>query len=352
MKKFLPALLLLSSQAHALTAKELYFRCMENESTFSTCVSQELQKDKSGLRKNFEDKLAKQQDFLRSKDSRLLSNSCQTTHLNFKRDGKANRWAIEKCGKEGDCQLLSQEVGLLVDESQKNEILSEFSTFTKSKNIFGVEVQEMHPEKDALPKSCATKGAQCFLLFQKFLGYPPTSDMSYGVQGLKVETINPAPNQNIFANEASKGPRFHLQINVTFIFPSKTLQSRLPSLFSQRKTSLLAKVFDKASSEAEMQTWVFNIQLLNLLQKRISQGNGSFSFSFFKENGICADEIYQINRARRGMNIYEALLFRTKDESHDLTHTVGGALKNVGNGFTQVVTGFVKEQTKNIQSAD
>lgn len=331
-----------SPSSHAITAKELYFKCIKSElpnENFRLCVGRELKSDRSGLRQDFERRWKEQQAFLRSKDDSLTARKCQASHLEFRKTRNQDLWSVFSCSRGGECTELSQVLGLQLTEAQQDEIYAEFKN-VKNHKWLGLEFQTTSIPHDALSKSCKLKQGMCHKVFKKLVGFSPVLDESFGIGGAKNTRLEPSQGDLV----QGKGAQYLIENKIRFTFPKKILVDRSTEIFSNRGTSFLANWIDKMQSEEEMRLWIFNTHLTSLLSEKLRKEMNSFSFTFHNTKGICADEVFQLNRTRRGMSIQEALLFRKKDESQDLAHSIGGALKAVGGGFTRVVTGFLKDQ--------
>ena len=329
--------------AHAETAKELYFRCEKAQNkklTFNRCVSEGLLADRKGLQADFKKRLEAADRFNKSGDTSLLDRSCSTDYLKFTKE--KNRLRLFTCNERGECTPLTVNYSLILTEAQHDEIVRQTADIKKV-TILGQEIIFSAGKVNAIPASCASPQGLCYKLFEKALGFSPEYDMTIGSNGTDFKRVDPSANDQIQGKKAY----YQIQRRLFMSAPIAIYKARLPDLFSKRGTSLLAGLVDKLTSDEKIARVIYNIQMTNVLSKRLQEFASSrqkeLRFVYLSENGLCSDTIHQ-DHLRPGMSIQEALIFRAKDESGDLTHTVGSSFLSVGNGFGRIFTGFLKDQ--------
>lgn len=330
--------------AQAETAKSLYLRCIranESEPAFSKCIGQGIRADRIGLARDFAKLLGQQEDYVLTRSATLVDSNCRMASLQFIKEGSNIR--LTGCDARGQCETLSHTIGVMVDQDQYDEISNEL--FKQSQQNHLVLISTTAPE---IEQSCASPNLLCYKLLAKFAGFSPVVDGHFGKYGTQVSKVDAGTIDWI---QNSK-PHYLLETMVEYVAPASIFIERLPQMFSNRGTSVVADVIDWMASESSMRQVIFNIQFNNILKTRLEQFVSSRSartmtYSFIKNENVCADEVYQLNHARRGLSIDEALLTRTKDESGDLVHTVGNGLKAINPGFIYVIRGFVKDQVNN-----
>lgn len=309
-------------EAQEMTAKEIYKSCRsQGVSDFEVCISNAVRKDQGSLRRDFVIQWESLQKYLRDLRPSHVSPSCRAHYIQFTKVNK-NAVRLEVCKSDRECRTLEREVSLVLTEKQRGELMKES----------GGEID------------CRNPKGLCARTYNKLLGFPVVDNPEYGRKGISITRVEPKPNDMILGKQAY----YVLTRKVQFILPPKELVERMPRLFSNRGRSVVADLVDNWTREAKIRNVVFNIHLAQTLAHRLkgfqTSKTRSLRFSFFDQGAVCADEIYQGNRVRRGMNLDEVIILGKKDESGDLAHTVGSALKGFGNGFSFLITGFVKEQ--------
>lgn len=345
---FIGILTLMASQwAYAGAAKDLYFRCeTEPEQRFRECISRGVLSDRADLTPDFNRRLKILDEFLNTGRSDFLDKRCQDAYIKFVKEGR-NRVRLMACKSNGDCRTLSREITLVLSKEQRNEILAEKGTPVIKKNIFGQEYRTIEPIPNAVEISCNERDGLCYRAMKQILGFDHEADKSttkYGPHGVIVKKVEP----NHSEIGMGKRTEYHVKKLIAYVAPINAMIERLGDLYSERQTSPVAHVVDRAMSEEKARNIVFNLRLVTTLQeklKRFSKSrNKEMKFTFINGEKVCSDEVYQTNRVRRGMNIHEAFLLRYKDTSGDLAHTIAGSFKIIGKGFTFILKEFYDDQ--------
>lgn len=345
---FIGILTLMASQwAYAGAAKDLYFKC-ENEpgQRFRECISRGVLSDRTDLTPDFDRRLKFLDEYLNTGRSDLLDKRCQDAYIKFVKVGR-DRVRLMACKANGKCRILSREITLVLTQAQRDQILKERGTPVKKTNIFGQEYTVIEPIPKAIETSCNRRDGLCFRVIKEVVGFDHVADKStkkFGSYGVIHKKVDP----DFYGIGQGKRTVYEVKKLIAYVAPFNTMIERMGDLYSNRQTGPVAHLVDRAMNEEKARNIVFNLHLVSVLRKRLAQFarslNKEMKFSFINGDKVCADEIYQKNRVRRGMNIDEAFLLRKKDTSGDLAHTIGKSFKIIGDGFTVIVKEFYDNQ--------
>jgi len=337
----------IAQAVYAGAAKDLYFKC-ENEpgQKFRECVGRGIISDRKDLKPDFDRRLKVLDEYLKTNRSNLLVKRCQDPYIKFVKEGR-NRVRLLACKANGECRTLSREITLVLTEEQRKEILAERGTPVTKTNIFGQEYVTIEPIPHAIETSCNERDGLCYRVIKDVVGFDHEADKStakFGRHGVIHKKVDP----DFYGIGQGKRTVYEVKKLIAYIAPFNTMIERMGDLYSNRQTGPVAHLVDRSMREEKARNIVFNLHLVNIMRKRLAQfaksRNKEMKFSFINGDKVCADEIYQTNRVRRGMNIHEAFLLRKKDTSRDLAHTIGKSFKIIGDGFTVIVKEFYDEQ--------
>lgn len=332
------------TSAQAETARALFDRCAktagEDDLATRKCILKGIDDDPQGLKRNL---FSYQTDLQAVASGKKTADpSCRMPRLKFTKSG--DKITMNGCYSDGRCSPLQAPLSIEIDSKQRDEIILQL--LPKKNSIF------VNLDSSKVNESCQTPGKLCHQLYRKVLGFDPSADMTSGYLGTKVE-YNPA-NATMVGQGTTSTYTITRQIQV--VAPAEAYKQRLPSLFLGRGTSVLAKIIDHNRPDDYYERLVFNIYQAKVLADRVGQlgknGQNDFMFTFIGSAGGCADPILQQNDVRRGINIFESMLYRQKDRSGELDRVIGNSLKGVGTGLISTVgKGFISSQINDATSA-